>query len=81
MFKHFKNPIIDKIWRLRINPFRCCYEYWTVKDEVKYILSHFGYVFAWYDFWVGFYYDRNNKRLYILPIPCIGFYIQLDFNY
>ena len=25
--------------------------------------------FLWYDFWVGFYYDRANKILYICPVP------------
>jgi 8-oxo-dGTP diphosphatase len=25
--------------------------------------------FLWYDFWVGLYYDRNAKTLYICPIP------------
>lgn len=26
--------------------------------------------FAWYDFWVGWYYDRKVHRLYICPFPC-----------
>ena len=29
--------------------------------------------FAWYDFWIGGYYDRKNKKLYICPIPTIVF--------
>lgn len=33
-------------------------------------------IFAWYDFWVGLFWDRNKKRLYILPVPCIGVVIQ-----
>jgi hypothetical protein len=33
-------------------------------------------VFAWYDLWVGAYWDRHRRRLYILPLPCIGIYIQ-----
>jgi hypothetical protein len=34
-------------------------------------------VLAWYDIWIGFYYDRKNRHLYILPVPCIG--IRLEF--
>lgn len=34
-------------------------------------------VVAWYDFWVGIYYDRKKRCIYILPVPCIGFCIQL----
>lgn len=29
-------------------------------------------VLAWYDFWIGAYYDRKAKRLYIMPLPCLG---------
>lgn len=35
-------------------------------------------IFAWYDLWVGAYWDRNWKRLYILPLPCVG--IVIDFG-
>lgn len=34
-------------------------------------------LFAWYDFWVGVYFDRTKRRLYVLPLPCVGFYVQL----
>lgn len=34
-------------------------------------------VFAWYDLWVGVYWDRSKRCLYILPIPMIGVKIQL----
>ena len=27
------------------------------------------FFFAWYDFWVGAYYDRKNHVLYICPLP------------
>lgn len=32
-------------------------------------------MFAWYDFWVGLYYDQKNKILYFFPLPMIGFKI------
>lgn len=33
-------------------------------------------VFAWYDFWIGAYYNRAKRRIYVLPLPCIGFYME-----
>ena len=30
-------------------------------------------VFAWYNLWVGAYWDRKERKLYLLAIPCIGF--------
>lgn len=33
-------------------------------------------LFAWYDFWVGAYWDRANRRLYVLPIPMFGFVVD-----
>jgi hypothetical protein len=35
-----------------------------------------GFVAAWYDFWVGLYWNSAKRRLYILPVPCLGFYID-----
>lgn len=34
--------------------------------------------FAWFDFWVGLYFDRNKKILYLCPLPmfCISFHIE-----
>lgn len=37
-----------------------------------------GFIFAWYDFWIGAYYDRTKRRLYVLPLPCLGFWIQRE---
>lgn len=34
--------------------------------------------FAWYDFWIGFYWDRKNKIFYFCPIPMICFKIEKD---
>lgn len=33
-------------------------------------------LFAWYDIWVGIFWDRTKRRLYILPLPCVGVVIQ-----
>jgi hypothetical protein len=33
-------------------------------------------IFAWYDLWVGLFWDRRNRCLYILPIPMIGVCIE-----
>jgi hypothetical protein len=33
-------------------------------------------IFAWYDFWVGLFWDRKSRRLYVLPVPCIGIVIS-----
>ena len=34
-------------------------------------------IFAWYDFWIGLYWDRAMRRLYLFPVPCCG--LMLDF--
>ena len=33
-------------------------------------------VFAWYDGFVGFYWDRRRRRLYVLPVPFVGFFLE-----
>ena len=33
-------------------------------------------IFAWYDLWVGIYIDRENRRVYVLPVPCFGIVID-----
>lgn len=31
---------------------------------------------AWYDLWVGAYWDTDKRQLYLLPLPCIGVVIE-----
>lgn len=33
-------------------------------------------VVAWYDLWVGAFWDSKRGRLYLMPLPCLGFYVQ-----
>jgi hypothetical protein len=35
-------------------------------------------IFAWYDLWVGLYWDRLDHVLYLFPVPCLG--IRLDLS-
>jgi hypothetical protein len=37
-------------------------------------------VVAWYDLWIGFYWDIPKRRLYVMPLPCIGFYLEFGGN-
>lgn len=36
------------------------------------------FYFAWYDFWIGFYYDTYNEALYICPLPMCVIRINKD---
>jgi hypothetical protein len=33
-------------------------------------------IFAWYDLWVGVFVDRVKRRVYVFPLPCVGFVIS-----
>lgn len=33
-------------------------------------------IFAWYDFWVGLFWDSKKRRLYVFLIPMVGIVIE-----
>lgn len=33
-------------------------------------------IFAWYDLWIGAFWDAAKRRLYVFPVPCFGIVIQ-----
>lgn len=35
-------------------------------------------IFAWYDIWVGFFWDREKRRLHVFPVPMFGVQIQFS---
>lgn len=44
-------------------------------------LSRIRLLFAWYDLWIGVYWDRNERKLYILPLPMLGVVLDLESYY
>lgn len=40
------------------------------------VMKRIGFVAAWYDLWIGMYWNAQKRRLYVLPVPCLGFYID-----
>lgn len=34
------------------------------------------FIFAWYDLWVGAFWDRKTRQLYVLPVPCCGIVVR-----
>lgn len=35
-------------------------------------------VVAWWDLWIGAYWDRKRRWLYLLPVPMIGVVIKFE---
>ncbi|MES2379727.1 MAG: hypothetical protein V4538_01710 [Bacteroidota bacterium] len=41
-------------------------------------LPKVSFLFAWYDLWVGIFWDRKKRWLYILPVPCTGIIVKFE---
>ena len=35
-------------------------------------------MFAWYDFWVGLFWDSKKRMLYFFPIPMFGIVLKFE---
>ena len=35
-------------------------------------------IVAWYDMWMGAFWDSGKRRLYVFPVPCIGLVITFQ---
>jgi len=36
-----------------------------------------SFIFAWYDLWIGAFWDKKKRWLYLFLIPCFGIIIKL----
>ncbi len=34
------------------------------------------FLFAWYDFWVGAFWSRKDRRLYLCPLPMVVILVE-----
>jgi hypothetical protein len=35
---------------------------------------------AWYDLWVGFFWEQHSRRLFWCPVPTVAVVLNLDFR-
>jgi hypothetical protein len=40
-------------------------------------IKSISFYWLWFDFWVGVYYDRRKRIIYIGYLPCLGLKIEL----
>lgn len=63
---------------IRLGCLECGYVFnEQVKAQPSRPKKRVSFFFAWYDFWVGVYYDRAERVLYVCPLPCCVVRIEL----
>lgn len=33
-------------------------------------------IFKWFDMWIGVFVDTRKRRIYFLPLPCVGIIVE-----
>jgi uncharacterized membrane protein len=49
---------------------------WIVYDKYGNANSKIQFIFKWYDGWIGFFWDKQKRFLYIFPLPFFGIVIK-----
>jgi hypothetical protein len=49
-----------------------CLVLMLIMENIK-RFTYFGMSLLWFDFWIGIYYDREKRFIYINPVPCMVF--------
>ena len=74
-------------WRMTSMRYQQNTTEWTPESAFAYIFGEprsepkpkrfrAGFLAAWYDLWIGAYVDRKNRRVYVMPVPCLGFWMD-----
>ena len=81
-FNPFVSPITDQCdrwWcRFRTGHLFRRWPRWFNKWVRPVLYSKVRFVFAWYDLWIGVYVDKKKRRVYVFPLPMIGFVVEWE---